>query len=78
MKGRYTIPIDRLQREWAARLARQRMLKNARKGRPARAKTITDNSEPWMEEVKSVGAAIQVSKMIEADAAKHLERWGRT
>lgn len=64
---KYHPPIRRLQEDFAARLARKRML--ARKDRPPKSK-ITDNSVPWMENPDSIAdfwyIACRVNATVEA------------
>ena len=65
----YRPSIRRLQLDFAARLARKRMLAGIRKNHPAAAKTITGNSVPWLENPDSVAdywyIACQVNKTVE-------------
>jgi hypothetical protein len=62
----YRPSIRQLQLDFAARLSRKRMLENIRKKRPAPAKTITDNSEPWHPNPTCVADFIAISDQIEA------------
>ena len=62
----YRPSIRQLQLDFAARLARKRMLENLRKNRPAPSKTITDNSEPWHPNPTCVADFISISDQIEA------------
>ena len=65
----YRPSIRRLQLDFAARLARKRMLEGIRKNQPAAEKTITGNSVPWLENPDSVAdywyIACQVNKTVE-------------
>ncbi len=65
---RYHPSIRRLQEDFAARLARKRMLEK-RGPRPEKSK-ITDNSVPWMDNPDSISdylyIASQVNKRVEA------------
>lgn len=56
----YHRPIRRLQLDFASRLSQKRMLA----GRPRGPKTITDNSEPWMENPDSVADYIEIATRV--------------
>lgn len=67
----YHPPIRRLQLDFAARLARKRMLV----GRPRLPKTIMDNSEPWMENPDSVADYIEIADRIRKSEILWLSRF---
>lgn len=68
----YRPSIRSLQEDFAQRLTLQRMLKQIRQGRPAPEKTITDNSEPWMENPDSVADYWYIASCVNETAKK----WG--
>jgi len=66
----YRPSIRSLQEDWARRLALQRMLERSRKGKPPRPKTITDNSEPWMENPDSVADYWNIASRVNETVAR--------
>ncbi|GAA5484355.1 hypothetical protein [Haloferula sargassicola] len=67
--------IRRLQEDFAARLARQRMLERIRAGRPKRDSKGIDlsNSEPWPRSEDSLAGDWEIAK----DIAMDIEKWTR-
>jgi hypothetical protein len=63
----YRIPIQRLKEEWAFRLRMERL----RRRRPAMPPSrITDNSEPWVRNPKSVAEFWKIASKVNETVAK--------
>jgi hypothetical protein len=61
----YRPSIRSLQEDFAQRLTLKRMLAHARQGKPPPPKTITDNSEPWMENPDSVADYLEIARLVD-------------
>ncbi len=68
----YHPSIRRLQLDFAARLARRKMLA-ARGPRPK--SRITDNSEPWLENPDSVADYLEISSRVKSSETLWLSRF---
>jgi len=68
----YRPSILRLQEEFAARLARGRLL--AKRGKATREKRLEDNSVPWMENPDSIADYLEISARIKENETLWLSR----